>query len=130
MLLFEELNLERQDGEELVHIALDILDAILLPSPYLGRDVIIDRTDTIGLYILGYLQVKARIVDEDDYIRLPLADVLFTHLHITKNGAQVQQHRNETHISQFAIMLHTSAPNSSHQVAPKEAELRLRVLLL
>ena len=33
--LFKEVHLERQDGEEFVDIALDVLDAVLLPRPYL-----------------------------------------------------------------------------------------------
>lgn len=35
MLLFEEIDLEGKDGEKLVNIALDGLDAVFLPSPYL-----------------------------------------------------------------------------------------------
>jgi hypothetical protein len=42
VLLFEEVDLERQNGKELVDIALDILDAVLLPSPNLWRYVIVD----------------------------------------------------------------------------------------
>ena len=32
----EEGNLEGEDGEKLVHVALDVLDAVLLPRPYFG----------------------------------------------------------------------------------------------
>ena len=40
--LLKEIYLERKDGEELIYIALDILDAILLPCPYLWCDVVED----------------------------------------------------------------------------------------
>ena len=42
VLLFEEVDLERQDRKKLVDIALDILDAVLLPSPNFWRYVIED----------------------------------------------------------------------------------------
>ena len=42
MLLLEELHFEGEDGEQLVDVALDVLDAILLPGPYLRGDVVVD----------------------------------------------------------------------------------------
>ena len=41
VLPFEELHLERQYREQLVHVALDVLDAILLPRPNLRRDIVV-----------------------------------------------------------------------------------------
>ena len=42
MLLLEEINLEGEDREELIDIATDVLDAVFLPCPDLGRDIIAD----------------------------------------------------------------------------------------
>ena len=42
VLLLEEIDLERQNAEELIHVALDAADAAFLPGPYLGRDVVED----------------------------------------------------------------------------------------
>ena len=79
--------------------------------------------------VLRYLEVEARIVDEDDHVRLPLTDVLLAHLHIAENGGQVHQYGDESHIGQFAVVLHQRSSHGSHLVAAKEAKLRLRVLV-
>ena len=42
VLLLEEIDLEGQNREELVDIAADVLDAVLLPRPYLRRDIVVD----------------------------------------------------------------------------------------
>ena len=80
--------------------------------------------------IFGYIEIKARIVDKDDDIGLPLVYVLLTHLHILENSTKVQQHWNKAHIRQLAIVANTRAPNSSHQVATEETEVSLAVALL
>ena len=90
MLPFEEFHLEGQDGKEFIHIALDVLDAIFLPRPDLGRDIIIDRNVCPRFYIFGYLQVKTRIIHEDDTVGLPRRDVLLTHPHVLHDGGQMK----------------------------------------
>ena len=40
VLLLEEINLEREDGEKFIDIATDVLDAVLLPRPDLRRNVV------------------------------------------------------------------------------------------
>ena len=82
------------------------------------------------MYVFCYFEVEARIVDKDDDIWLPFADVLLTHLHILEDGTQVQQHRDKPHIGQLAVVTDARASNSSHQVAAKETELRRFVSLL
>ena len=84
VLLLEKVHLEGKNTEQLVDIALDILDAVLLPRPYLRRDIIVD----FGLWrlqlmdVLGDAEVETRVVDENDDIGLPLADILLTPAHI------------------------------------------------
>ena len=82
MLLLEEIHLEGQDGEELVNIATDVLDAVLLPSPDLWRDVIIDGNVCPRFYILCNLQIEAGIIYQYDAVRLPGQDILLAELHI------------------------------------------------
>ena len=53
MLLFEEVDFERKDGKKLVHIALDVLDAVFLPSPNLWGYVIINRYGSVLVNKLG-----------------------------------------------------------------------------
>ena len=79
---------------------------------------------------LGYIQIKARIVHQNQHIRLPRNNVLLAALHIGKDGAQMQQYGNEPHIRQLFVMLHHHTAHCSHEVASEETELRLRVLLL
>ena len=88
--LLKELHLEGQNREELVNIALNSLDAVLFPCPYLGGDIIIDGTHPIGFQKLSNTKIKTWIVDKDDNVRMPLHNVLLTHLHIFKNGAQME----------------------------------------
>ena len=130
MLSLEELHLEGQNREQLIYIALDILDAILLPSPYLGRDIVVDRDVGVFLDIFGNIEVETRIVDKDDHIRLPRYNVALGLLHITQNGRQMQQHRHKTHIGQLTIMFYTHTTSRLHQVTTIESELCCSVLFL
>jgi hypothetical protein len=129
MLPLEEVDLERKDGEELVYVALDTLDAILLPCPYLGGDIVIDGTDGVGFHKLGDVEVEARIVYEDYCVGLPRQDILLTESHIPQDGGQMQEHRDKPHIGEVTIMTHHRTSLCCHQVAAKETELRLLVLL-
>ena len=61
MLLFEKVDFERKDGKKLIHIALDVLDAVFLPSPNLWRNVIINRYGSILVNKLGDFEVEARV---------------------------------------------------------------------
>ena len=130
VLALEEIDLEGQDGEECVDIALDILDAVLLPCPDLGRDVIINGYVCLGFYKLRYLQIKAGIVDKDDAIGLPGEDIVLAHLHVREYRWQMEKHRNEAHIGEVAIVAHAGATNGCHQVASEEAKLRFCVKIL
>ena len=84
VLLLEKVHLEGKNTEQLVDIALDILDAVLLPRPYLRRDIVVN----FGLWrlqlldVLGDAEVEARVVDENDDIGLPLTDIFLTPTHI------------------------------------------------
>ena len=128
--LLKEINLEGQDGEHFVNITFDILDAIFFPCPYLGGYIIIDRYLGIGLDEFGYLQIKARIIDQDDHVGLPVENVLLTHFHIAHDSGKMKQDGNKTHIGQFLVMLDARAPHSGHHITSEESELSLSVLFL
>ena len=78
---------------------------------------------------LRYLEVEARIVDEDDGIRLPLGDVALAEREVSEDGRQMEQDGNEAHVGQIFIMTHARAADFRHQVASEEAELGLWVFL-
>ena len=59
VLLLKEIHLEGENGEEFVDITTDVLDAVLLPSPDLRGDVVIDGDVCPRFYIFGNLQVEA-----------------------------------------------------------------------
>ena len=80
------------------------------------------------LHIFGNLEIEARVIHQDDYIRIPLRDVFLASVHVLENGAKMEQDRNEAHIGQLPVMLHPSTPNGTHQVTPEETEVRLRIL--
>ena len=139
MFLFEERYLERQDGEQLIHIAFDVLDAVFLPSPDLWRDIIEEFSHLGGIVrwlishfseIFGNLKIEAGIVNKDHGIGLPLHDILLAQCHISENGAQMEQYWNEAHIGQFLIMFHTGASHGGHQVTTEEPERCFRILFL
>ena len=129
MLPLEEVHFEREDGKQLVHIALDILDAILLPRPYLGRNIIVDRYIRMRVYVLGYLEVETRIIHQNHRIGMPGRDVVLAQPHRSEDGAQVEQDRHKAHIGQLLVMLHPRATNGCHQVTAEETEFRLGVFL-
>lgn len=78
--------------------------------------------------VLGDAEVEAWVIHQYQGVGPPLHDVVLAEVHIGKDGAQVEQDRDEAHVGQVAIVLHRrTTSRGSHQVAPKEAELRLRV---
>ena len=130
MLVLIKINLKRQDREQLIHIATDILDTVLFPCPYLGRDIVMNRYSQFGMNMFSYLQIETRIINKYDHIRIPLFYVAFTERHIFKNGSKMQKYGYKSHISHITIMLYTESPFRRHQVASEEAEIRLSVNLL
>ena len=63
MFLLIERHLERQYGEHLAHITFDAFNTPLLPGPYLRRNIIVDRYQRILFQELGYIEIKAWIID-------------------------------------------------------------------
>ena len=128
MFFLEERNLERQDGKQFSHITLDVLDAVFLPGPKLGRYVIISRYVCIGFQELSNIQVKPGIVDQNHHIGLPPNNVFFAHFHVLEDGSQVQQHGDKTHVRHFLEMPHPLSPNRRHEVSAEESKLSVIVL--
>lgn len=127
VLLLEERHLERQYREQLVDVVLYLLDAILLPRPYLRRDIVVDRYLGMLVYELRNLEVEARIVDKNHGVGPPLHDVALAERHVAQNSAQVEQYGDDAHVRQFAVVAHACASDSRHHVAAEEAKLSFRV---
>ena len=87
MPLLIERYLERQNGEHLVDISFDGLDAPFLPRPNLGRDVIVDRNARFSTQIFGYTEIKARIVNEYYHVGLPANNISLAQFHVLNNRA-------------------------------------------
>ena len=79
--------------------------------------------------ILGNIEVEAWIIYKNQGIGIPSEHIALAHLHVLRDSAQVQQHRDEPHIGKVAIMTHACAAHSRHQVAAKEAEIGIRVTI-
>ena len=126
----KEIHLKRKNREKFIHIPLDVLYPIFLPSPNLRRYIIINRNICMLLHKFGNLQIKSWIIYQNYHIRIPIYDILLAKLHILENGAQMQKHWNKTHISQFFIMLNTGSSYSTHQIPTKETEISIHILLL
>ena len=125
----EKSYLKRKYGKKLVHISFYILDPILFPCPNLGRDIIINRYLCFRMHKLSNIEIKARIIHQNDHIGRPRHDVLLASLHVGKNGRQMQQHRDKPHVGQLFIMLHHCSSHGSHQITAKEAKFSFRVFL-
>ena len=101
VLLLEEIYLERQDGEEFVDIATDVLDAVLFPCPDFRRNVVKNMRNTtvwklftfrFPLFISNVfcnLQIEAWIIHENHTVWFPISDVLLAHLHIFQNSGKM-----------------------------------------
>ena len=127
VLLLKETHLERQDGEQMVYIALDVLDAVLLPRPNLRRDVVEHLGQPVLVHELGDVEIEARVVDQDHRVGSPLPDILLALRHVAEDGRQVEEHRDEAHIGHLAVVAHQGSSLGGHLVATEEAELGLAV---
>ena len=80
---------------------------------------------------LGYLEVEAGIVDEDDYIRVPCKDILLAELYIVKEFPGLHQDFHKSHDRTFLVVLYQAFlagfAHCQHQVASPETDFRLRV---
>ena len=129
LVLLIERHLEGEDGEEFLDVTANGLDAPLLPGPYLRRDIVIDRYLRVLVDVAGYVEIEARIIDQDYYVGTPRHNVLLTPLHVAKDGAQVKQDGHKTHIGQVLVVAHAFAADGRHEVAAEEAKLRRGVIL-
>ena len=82
-----------------------------------------------GFDKLGDVEVEPGVVDEDDHVGLPLHDILLAHLHVAENRGKMEQHGDESHVGQLAVVLDQCAAYGLHLVAAEEAELGLPILL-
>lgn len=137
MLLLEEVNLEGQNAEHLLHIALEVFDAVFLPCPYLRCDIVvctwrvgIGMLCAVVLQKLADAEVESGIVNGDDDVGLPLQNVALAHRHVTHDGRQVHQDRDEPHICQLLIVADTRTPYGGHIVTAEEPELCLGIFVL
>lgn len=130
VLLLKERSLEGKDGEQFADIALDVLDAVFFPCPYLGRYIVVNGDARLGVYELRDVEVEARIIDQYHHVGLPFRDVALAESHVPEDGPQVEQHGDEAHVRHLLVVLDACAADGSHQVAAEETELCLRVFVL
>ena len=62
--------------------AADLFDTILLPSPYLRRDIVIDGTETLFLHVFRDTEVKTWVIHEDHRIGAPCGNILLALAHV------------------------------------------------
>ena len=99
VLLFKKLNFKGKNGKKLINITFNVLYPIFLPSPYLWRNIIIDRYLSMRVNKLCNIQIETWIIYQNNNIRIPGYYIFFTTPHIGKDSAQMQQYRNKSHIS-------------------------------
>ena len=127
VLLLKKVNLEGEYGEEAVNRRADVLDAVLLPRPNLGRNIIVDGADVLFLYKLGNLEIKPWVIYQNDTVRAPRGNLLLAARHAFENGAQVEQNGGKTHVGEVLVVAQKRAANPLHFIAAIVAEFSLRV---
>ena len=127
VLLLKEIDLEGEDGEELIDIALDVLNAPLFPRPELRSYVIIDGADAVLVNVFGYLQVEAGVIDENHHVGLPFSYVALALFQTTQDGSRMEQYGDKTHVCEVTVVADKGAAYGLHLVASEETELGLGV---
>ena len=127
MFFLKEVHLKGENGEKAVNRGADVLDAVFLPRPNLGRDVIIDGADGLRLNEFRNLEVEARIVHQNDAVRAPRGNLLLAARHAFEDGAQVEQNGDKTHVGEVLVVAQKRAANPLHFIAAIVAEFSLRV---
>ena len=104
MALFEIGNFKGQDRVEVRHIAANGLDAVFLPGPNFGRDVIEDRADVFLRHVTSHLEVESRIVHQNHRVWLPFGNLLFAVFYAAQDGSQMKQNGDEAHVGQMLVV--------------------------
>ena len=120
------------EGQNRVHhidIALDGLNAKLLPSPDLGRNKVVNRyTHRLGGF--GEFEIEAWIVDQNQHIRAKFAQQRLRNLQMLKQLRKFTKHFAKAHdIHLVIVQTRLNAGSLSHEITPKETELALRVVM-
>ena len=122
--------LEREDREQPIDIAAQLLHAPLLPRPDLRCDVV-ERAQPSLFRPLSHLHIEAGVVDQDQHVGRKVLDIGSALLELAPDRAQVAQHGHKPEERRFAVVLCESllAALGRHQVATPETKLRLRIRL-
>lgn len=126
---FEEVYLKRQDGEERVNVAPDVLYTVFFPSPYLRRNVVEYGNAHVLTDKTGNLQVEPRVVNQNDDVGVQALDGLFARAEVVHDGREVEQDGDEAHVGHRLVVLHADAAGLAHQVASVKIKLSVGVAL-
>src|SRR5690606_24881334 len=72
----EKIFLKRQDGIEMIHIFLERIGPLLVPRPYLRRNIIMNPY-TFGYGKLGHLHIIRPIINKEQGIGLKVKNISF-----------------------------------------------------
>ena len=89
VLAFKKCHLEGKYREEFGYIALDILDAIFLPCPYLRGNIVIDGNISMAFEPGCYVEIETGLIDKDYHIGVPRYDIGFASAHVLEDGGQM-----------------------------------------
>ena len=129
IVLAEKCRFERQNGEKARNVTLNLLHAILLPHPHLGRYEIEARNALIVSEFRNF-QVKRRIVDKNHGIGPIVHYRLLSRGHKAQNGGQMLQYLHKPHVCHIAVMdKRPHASGLSHHIAAEKLKLRFGIFL-
>ena len=101
---------------------------MLLPRPRFGGNVVKDLQPLL-FGPLGYLEVEARVVNQNHYVGVVGGDIGLALLHLAANRADIHQYVEKTEERGFAVVLYKVGTTSrlGHQIPAPKAKFRLRV---
>ncbi len=122
-----ELFFKGKDDQHFVDVLADLADAVFLPGPDLGRDIIND-TQPLPAGPFGDTHIKAGVVYQDEGVGAVLEDIPFAEVDIAEDGPEVHQHFGEAHESKVFIVFDYFGARGLHQVTAPATDIGPGVL--
>ena len=120
-----KLSLKRENGKHFIHIPFNIFNAVLFPCPDFRRNIIINRSFKIFFYKFCNSQIKPRIINQYNHIRLKINYGFFAVIYISENHWSIFQYSPKTHKSHVTIVFHQFSSFCQHKVATQKAEFSI-----
>src|SRR5574344_552887 len=90
LFFFIKGHLKRQDRKHFSHTLTNLRNAVLFPSPYFRRNIVINRNICVLMNKTGYRKSKSGVIYQNNNIRMPTQYEVATNFHRMQNGMQME----------------------------------------